>query len=45
MMKLHHGNLKVVEFVIEFMMELHCRTLEGNEASVEASPHGLPYPV
>ena len=39
-LKSHHGSLKVVEF----MMELLYWNLEEDEASVEASLHGLLHP-
>ena len=38
-MELHHGNLKVVGF----MMKLHYWSFNKGEASVEASPYGLLY--
>ena len=39
MIRLHYKSFKM----IEFKMELNCRSLEGGEASVEASSHGLPH--
>ena len=37
--ELYYESLKVVEF----MMELHYESPKEGEASVEASPHGLPH--